>query len=145
MTQTFIDIVERDRRAAAEQATRDEQARKQNVAVFEAMWLSLGPDVLKLDGSRHDAELAEARGLAMNRWGALLGMEQQIQRETADLAARPRKRPSERTDETLPDRTLEQRNKDWEQQTEHKATALALLREQAKRERAELESFTKRG
>jgi hypothetical protein len=32
------------------------------------MFLSLGPDCLKLAGSRHDAELAEAKGLAAARW-----------------------------------------------------------------------------
>lgn len=139
--QTFPDIVERDRRAAAEQAVRDQQAHKTNVELFTKMFLSLGADCIKVATSRHDAELAEAKALAAYRWEQLLGMEQQIQRDAAALQSRPRHRPSERADETLPDRTLEQRNKDWEQQTEHRATALALLREQTKRERAELESL----
>ena len=145
MTQDFQDRLQRDRQAAQEAAVRNEEARKANVELLTKMFLSLGADCIKVaSSSRHDAELAEARGLAAHRWEQLLGMEQQIQRDAAALAARPRKRPSERTDETLPDRTLEQRNRDWEQQTEHKATALALLREQARRERHELEAFTRR-
>jgi hypothetical protein len=100
---------------------------------------------VKIAGTNHDQELLEARGLAAHRWEQLFGMEQQIQRDTAALEARPKERPAQFGDETLPDRTLEVRNLDWEQQTEARALALAALREQAKRERAELESFiTKR-
>ncbi len=107
------------------------------------MFLSRGADAIKVAGTAHDTELAEARALAAAEWSGLLDMEAQIQRDAAALAARPKHRPSERTDETLRDRTLAERDRAWEQQTRDRATGLAALREQAKRERAELESFTK--
>lgn len=42
--QALIDLFERDRRKMAEQAAAGEAARKQNIQVFEAMWLGLGRD-----------------------------------------------------------------------------------------------------
>lgn len=39
-----------------------------NLETFEALFLSLGPDVVKLDGSRHDAELMTAKASAAGRW-----------------------------------------------------------------------------
>jgi hypothetical protein len=130
-------------RQMAEQARAAEEGRRTNVALFERMWLSLGGDVLKLDGTRHDAELAEARGLAMSRWNQLLSLEQQVVREEALLAARPNTRPAQKGDELLPDRTIDERNRQWQDETKHKRGALADLKEQAKRERRELDSFTK--
>jgi hypothetical protein len=45
----------------------------------------------------------------------------------------------------LPDRTIDQRNADWQVETKNRRAGLADLKEQAKRERKELESFiTKR-
>lgn len=144
MTQDFQDVVERDRRAQAEQVARNEQAHKANVEIFQRMWLSLGSDVLKLDGSRHDQELMEARGLAMHRWSALLGMEQQIQRDAAALETRPKKRPAQHGDDRVPDRTIAEWDETYERQTKDKHVALAELRKLTERERAELESLTQR-
>jgi hypothetical protein len=45
---------------AAEQA----RASRDNVRLFAEMLLSLGPDCLKLAGTRHDAELAKAKAIA---------------------------------------------------------------------------------
>jgi hypothetical protein len=70
-------------------------------------------------------------------------MEQQVEREAAALASRPKNRPTERTDDTLPDRTLEKRNADWQEQTKHMHAAHAELRKLADKERRELDSFTK--
>ena len=58
------------------------------------MFLSLGPDVLKLDGTRHDAEMMEASGHAASRWARLLDLEAQLQRDDAVLASRPKKGPA---------------------------------------------------
>jgi hypothetical protein len=45
----------------------------------------------------------------------------------------------------LPDRTLEQRNVAWQDETKHKRAALAELKEQAKSDRKALEALvTKR-
>jgi hypothetical protein len=46
--------------------------RARNVELSTKMFLSLGPDVMKIDGTRHDAELAEAKASAAHRWGQLL-------------------------------------------------------------------------
>ena len=130
-------------REMQEQAAAGERAYRSNVNRFVEMWLSLGSDVTKLEGTRHDGELLEARGLAAHRWGQLLGMEEQIGREEQQLALRPKKRPTQPGDEVLPDRTLAQRDAGWLDETKYKHAALADLKEQAKRERRELESFTK--
>jgi hypothetical protein len=141
--QAPIDLLARQKQQMEEQAAAGERAYRSNVNRFIEMWLSLGSDVTKLEGTRHDGELLEARGLAAHRWGQLLGMEEQIGREEQRLAARPKTRPAQPGDETLPDRTLEQRNADWQVQTKDIRAGLADLKEQAKRERRELESFTK--
>lgn len=78
-----IDIFGRDRQEMAKRAARNEAARKQNIELITKMFLSLGADCIKVTGSRHDAELAEARGLATHRWSQLLGMEQKVQRDAA--------------------------------------------------------------
>ncbi len=139
------DLVQRDLQAAQEAAVRNEEAHKANVKLFAEMFLSLGADCIKVAGSsRHDAELAEARGLAAYRWEQLLGMEQQIQREATALESRPKKRPAQSGDELVPDRTIAEWEEAFEHQTKHAHVALAALREQAKRERRELEGFTRR-
>ena len=51
------------------------------------MFLSLGADCIKIATTRHDAELAGAKGLAGSRWEQLLNLESQIQREEQCLAA----------------------------------------------------------
>lgn len=108
------------------------------------MFLSLCPDVLKLDGTRHDAEMMEARGHAASRWARLLDLEAQLQRDDAVLASRPKKRPAAPGDDLLPDRTLEERDRAWEQETQVRREGLTALRDQAKVERKELECFHKR-
>jgi hypothetical protein len=125
----------------AEQAAAGERAHRKTVELFLSMWLSLGSDVTKLDGTRHDAAIAEARGLAAWRWNQLLQMEQQALREEAALAARPKTRPTQPGDEVLPDRTLEQRNADWQVETKDRRAAHEELRKLAETERKELESF----
>jgi hypothetical protein len=124
-----------------EQAAAGERAYRSNVNRFVEMWLSLGSDVTKLEGTWHDGELLEARGLAAHRWGQLLGMEEQIGREEQQLALRPKKRPAQPGDELLPDRTLAQRDAGWQDETKHHRAALADMKEQAKRERRELEAL----
>jgi hypothetical protein len=105
------------------------------------MWLSLGSDLTKLVGTRHDAELGEARGLAAHRWGQLLSMEEQIVREEHSLASRPKKRPSSATDDTLPDKLIEKQEREWEEKTKDRQAGLAALKEQAKAERKLLEAY----
>jgi hypothetical protein len=128
-------------RQAQEQAAAAERGRKQNIELFTKMWLSLGADVLKLEGTRHDQELAEAKGLAAYRWSQLLQMEQQVIREEQQLASRSKNRPAQFGDEQLPNRTLDERNRQWQDETKHRRAALAELKEQAKRERKELEAL----
>ena len=128
-----------------EQAAAAERARVANVQRFVQMWLTLGQDCITAAGSGHRPEIDEALGLAAHRWNRLLDMEAQVQREEAALASRPKTRPAELTDETLPDRTLEKRNADWHEQTKHMRAAHEELRKLAEKERKELESFvTKR-
>lgn len=138
------DIIEQHRQQMAEQAAAFEVGRKKNIEIFTQMWLTLGPDVLKLDGTRHDAELAEAKSLAMTRWSALTSMESQAQREEQAPATRPKKRPSQPGDDQLPDRTIEKQARDWEEQTKYLHASLAELRNLAAAERKELEAFVAR-
>jgi hypothetical protein len=126
----------------AEQAAAAESARKANVETFTKMWLGLGADVLRLAGTMHDGEIAQAKGIAAARWSVLIGMEQQIEREEATLASRPKKRPASATDDTLPDRLLEKQEREWQEKTKYLHAALADLRKSAATERKELESFT---
>jgi hypothetical protein len=135
------DLFERHQQELAEQQRAGERAYRQNVELFVRMWLTLGSDVTRLDGTRHDAALTEAKGLAMSRWNQLLSMEQQVAREEQVLAARPKTRPTQQGDEVLPDRTISQRAEAWLDETKHRRAALAELKEQAKRERKELEAL----
>jgi flagellar motility protein MotE (MotC chaperone) len=132
-------------REMQEQARAAEEGRRKNVGLFERMWLTLGADCIRAAGSQHQVEVAEALGIATSRWGRLLDMEQQVIREEQQRASRPKNRPTELTDDTLPDRTLEKRNADWQEQTKHMRAAHEELRKLAEKERKELESFvTKR-
>jgi hypothetical protein len=107
-----------------------------------AGWLSLGADILKVAGSNlHNAELAEAQGLAAARWNGLVGMESQIQREEAALAIRPKNRPAQPRDDALPDRALKQRDAEWQDKTKYLRDSLAALRAEAASERRLLESY----
>jgi hypothetical protein len=103
--------------------------------------LGLGSDVIKIAGTSHDVELAEARGLASWKWSRLLDLEGQVKRDEQNLAARPKTRPAQVADETLPDRTLKQRNAAYEQETKDLHAGFADLKEQARAERRELESY----
>jgi hypothetical protein len=128
-------------RQMQEQAEAAERGRKRNIETLTRMWLSLGRDVLIAAGSQHRSEIDEALALATHRWSRLLDMENQIQREEQQLASRPKKRPAEPTDEQLPDRTIAERERAWENQTQHMRAAHAELRKLAERERRELESL----
>jgi hypothetical protein len=141
--QAPTDLFARHQQELAEQAAQGERARVANIQRFTQMWLTLGPDCITAASSSHQAELAEALGIATSRWSRLHDMEQQVIREEQQLASRPKNRPAELTDDTLPDRTLEKRNADWQEQTKHMRAAHAELRKLAEKERRELESFTK--
>jgi hypothetical protein len=142
--QTPLDLIARHQQEMAEQVAADERAYRSNVTRFVEMFLSLGADVVKIaEGTRFDGQLTEAKGQAAWRWNQLIGMEQQIVREEQQLALRPKKRPAQPGDEVVPDRTLAQRDAQWLDETKHRRDALAGLREQAKRERRELESYIK--
>jgi hypothetical protein len=141
--QTPTDLVARRQQDLAEQQRAGETAYRRNVETFTRMFLSLGVDVTRLDGTRFDPALTEARGLAMSRWHRLLQQEEQIAREEQALAARPKTRPAQPGDQVLPDRTLAQRDADWQEQTKAKRAALAELRKLAAKERKELESIAK--
>jgi protein-disulfide isomerase-like protein with CxxC motif len=86
---------------AAAQAAGDAQARasRKDVRVFAEMFLALGSDCIKIAGTAHDAELAEAKGLAAARWNQLLELEAQIPREEARLATMERGRVPDPADE----------------------------------------------
>jgi hypothetical protein len=145
MTQAPIDLIEQHQREMAEQEAAAERGRMQNVNRFVEMWLTLGSDVIRAGGSSHQPELAEALGLASNRWGRLLDAEAQIGREEQLLASRPKTRPSQFGDDALPDRTIEKQARAWVDQTKHMQASLAELKAQVKAERKELESFITKG
>jgi len=136
------DLFERHQQELVEQQRAGERAYRSNVSRFVEMFLSLGPDCIKIaEGTGFDGQMTEAKGLAASRWSQLLGLEQQVIREEGILAARPKTRLAQPGDEVLPDRTREQRNAAWQDETKHKRGALAELKEQAKRERKELEAL----
>jgi hypothetical protein len=127
----------------AERAVADEAARRANVETFTKMFLSLGPDCIKIaEGTRFNEQLAEAKSSAAARWSRLVGMEAQAEREAATLASRPKKRPPSATDDTLHDRVLERQDKEWIEKTRYLQTSLADLRKSAAAERKDLESYT---
>jgi hypothetical protein len=136
-----MDGYEQRQREMQEAAADAERGRKQNVEVLTRLWLCLGPDVMKFVGTAHDAELAEARGLASSRWFRLLDLEQQVIRDEAALTSRPKTRPAELGDSQLPDRTLRQFGAAYQDETKSRIAQLADLREQAKNERRSLESL----
>jgi hypothetical protein len=71
----------------------------------------------------------------------LVGMEGQIQREEATLAIRPSRRPTQPGDDVLPDRTLKQRDAEWQDKTKYLRDSLAALKAEAATERRLLESY----
>ena len=136
-----VDAYELHAQQMSEAEANAERARKQNIETFQRMWLTLGPDVVKVAGTGHDPELAEAKSLAAHRWNVLLNQEAQIVRDEQALAGRPKKRPPQPGDDLLPDRTLEQRIAAWDDETKGLRENLAALKEITKIERRELESW----
>jgi hypothetical protein len=138
------DMVEREQRELAEEAKRQEQGRRDNVALFEKMWLSLGADVIPAANSNHRSEIDEALQLASYRWNRLHDLEQQVIREDQALRVRPAKRPTEPGDAMLATEVLERLQKAYEAQAETMRKELRVLKEQAKHDRAELGAYAKK-
>jgi hypothetical protein len=137
-----VDQYELHAQQMREAAANAERVRAENVQVFTKMWLTLGSDVVIVaDGSRHDAALAEARSLAAHRWSRLLSQEEQIIRDEAVLAGRPKQRPSQPGDDIVPDRTIQKWNAEWEDQTRLMREELVNLKQSAKNERKALEGL----
>ena len=91
---------------------------------------------MKLTGTRHDVELMEARSPLR-----IAGPNCSRSSVRSRPSPAAEERPAQPGDELLPDRTLAQRDAGWQDETKHMQSALADLKEQAKRERKELESF----
>lgn len=136
-----IDQYELQRQQMHEQAARAERFRHQNLETFQKMWLTLGLDVVRVTNQMLQGEVAEALSRASHRWNRIADLESQITREEAALGARPRKRPSQPGDEMVPDRTLAEWDSRWIAETESLREQLKPLKAEAKRERAELESY----
>jgi hypothetical protein len=62
------DAAVRAQQGLRKRAAAAEEAHKANVSLFTKVFLSLGAAAIKVVGSSHDAELAEAKGLAAARW-----------------------------------------------------------------------------
>jgi hypothetical protein len=139
--QQEVDFWASERREFAEQAAANERASRQNVEVFTRMFLTLGADAVKLAGGGHDMELGEAKDRAAARWSHLLDLEAQVVREEANLAVRPSKRPPQPGDDLLADEVLKRQAEAFAAQTAGRRDQVAVLKAQAKAERAELESF----
>jgi hypothetical protein len=135
-----VDQLERQQREMREAEANAERGRAENVRIFTMLFLGLGADTMKLDGTSHDQELLEARGLASSRWHRLLDMEAQVGRDEQALALRPKTRPAELGDDALPDRTIAARGQAYVDETKARIAQLADLRELAKNERKALES-----
>jgi hypothetical protein len=112
-----------------------------NLATFERMFLSLGPDAAKLDGTRHDSELMEAKIAAASRWHRLVELEGQIVREEQALAARPKTRPQQPNDDLIAPTGLKRLEDEFAAKADYQRASLDALKEQAAKERAELTSF----
>jgi hypothetical protein len=112
-----------------------------NLDTFEALFLSLGPDVIRLDGSRHDSEIMTAKAAAAGRWLRLQQLEAQVEREAAILAARPKERGYAPGDEFTADSLVARQAEAWKVQTDEMASSLEYIREEARKERAALEWF----
>ena len=125
----------------AKQQQELEQARQRNVTTFVSMFLTLGSDCTRIAGTVHDAELAEAKGIAASRWEQLLGMEAQIPREEANLAVLERGRVADAGDEFAPRELIAHKDAQHRDRVESRRAGLKQLKEEAKRVRKELESF----
>jgi hypothetical protein len=60
----------RDFRQVDEAAAEQDRAYRENVRLFAEMFLILGPDCLKLGGTRHDAEPSGGQGGGRGQVGA---------------------------------------------------------------------------
>ena len=105
------------------------------------MFLSLGDSRRKLGGTSHDEELIQAKAAAAARWERLLDLEGQVQWEEQHLAARPKKRPQAPGDDLIASEVIKRMEDAFATETDGLSAALADLRELAKKERRELESF----
>ena len=100
-------VTQRDFAQADQAAARQAEVRQRRLDRLEAMFLTLGVDVLQLgDGTLAAAEFMDARSLAAGKWSRLLDLEGQVQREAARLAARSKTRPSEPADQMLADEVV---------------------------------------
>jgi len=142
MMQTPMDLIARHQQEMAEQAAADERSRKNNIETFLRMWLSLGADCIKAVGSSHADEINESLGLASYRWEQLLGMEAQIPREEAKLATLERGRVPEPADEFTPKELLAKKDAAHRDREESTRSSIKQVKEEAKRVRKELESYT---
>jgi hypothetical protein len=90
--------------------------------------------------------LAAGKAAAAARWEQLLNLEAQVPREEANLAAPERGRVPDPNDEFAPRELLAKKDADHRNRVEARRDGLKQLKEEAKRERQELESYiTKRG
>jgi hypothetical protein len=64
-----------------------------------------------------------------------------VQRDEQNLAARPKKRPSEPGDDMLASEVIKRQEAAFEEETKSRRESLAALKDQAKAERKQLESF----
>ncbi len=131
-------------RELQEQAAREETRAARECSRLRADVAGLGRRLHHCCQSGHRGEIDEALGLATARWERLFGMEAQVQRETQDLALRPRKRPGQFGDDMLSGDVLLRLRKAYEQETKGLQDELADLRKLAAAERKELEGLPRK-
>jgi hypothetical protein len=85
----------------------------------------------------------EARLAAASRWHRLVELEGQIVREEQALAARPKKRPQQPNDDLIAPEGLKRLEDEFASRADYQRASLEELKEQAKKERSEVESFTR--
>jgi hypothetical protein len=85
-----------------------------------------------LDNSARDAEILEAKGLAVHRWGSLLDLEAQVQRRPRPWPPGQRKRPSEPADKMLADEVIKRLEAAYASETDGFHVALEELTASAK-------------
>lgn len=137
---------EEQQRQAEQAAARQAEVRQRRLERLEQMFLTLGSDVLQLgDGTLAGAEFMDARSTAAGKWSRLLNLERQIERETASLAARPKTRPAEPSDQMLATEVVKRMEAAFAAEADAHRAGLEELKEQAKRERAELTRYVVKG
>jgi hypothetical protein len=102
----------------------------------EARWGG-GGAVVKASGAGHRGEIDEALAAAAHRWSRLFDLEAQIQREEANLALQAKGRTPDPGAEVI-----QRLNADYDKETANLRQQLAVLKEEAKRTRKELERLT---